>query len=98
MRNYKLRNFLLVSDNESQTVKLVLQAPAEQPGNAPEIDEAFLSRREAIVKKYKAPHYGVITARAANLDSVREAFPELHGWQDIQVDELILPHSDNGSS
>lgn len=90
MRGSNERNYLIVTRLKDDSVQTVLEALPEHAARLPEIDQAVIRKWRSLMEDYPYPEFDVLTARADSIETLRNAFPELVGWESAKQDTIHL--------
>lgn len=85
------KNFLIVADLHSRSIKEILEGPEEKKLSEKrlrEIDERLLEEHRRLLSIYKIEDYDIILARAEDFQSLKVAFPDFRGWDQTKPKPL----------
>ena len=84
------RHYLVVAPLSTHEIECIFRGPYVTERNIHLVGGAWASIWDDIIGKYKPEYYDIVTVRAPNLQSLRAALPEFHGWQGAPIHDVPL--------
>lgn len=84
VRDYRMRNYLIVIKNSDDTIRIVVRGPKESAENVYATDNVFEKWWDIYEKRYPFPNYDVIIARSQRLRDVKSQLPNLR-WNQTKI-------------
>ena len=90
-RTPKKKNFILVAEIMSNRVRAIIEGHDERFIKGKHLinaDRILIHKMEELNTKFLYNIYDVMWCRAVNLDDLKRQYPELSGWENINVETI----------
>lgn len=93
MRNLKKRNFIIVADIATGTIKAIVEGLNEQKVSQKKLNEsdgALLKKMDEFSQQFPTNIHDVILTRAFSLKDLKQAFSRFSGWKKIKKERIVI--------